>query len=818
MPVFNSRKNTDRQSWFPFVKSALDNHTMLAVFGVDGKIIHVNDKLCETSGFDKNELIGESYRLMASGNHPKTFFESISDTIQGGNTWRGEIENKTKNGTNYWIDCTVYPFTDASQNIAGFIVIETDISDYKNIEASLRFSFNLLKSTFENFPGGISYVSKDLILESANNLFYEVLDLPKDLLPQGCKYEDVIRYNAERGDYGEGDVEAMVAERIALAEKFEKHSFERKRPDGSCLEIRGFPLPEGGFVTTYVDVTERKKAESTNKRLARIVEGAFNEVYVFDANTLKFLQVNDSACKNLGYTIEEMRELTPLDLKPEFTLEDFEETIAPLRSGDKDHLRFETLHRRKDETFYSVQITLQLISRDDRAVFAAIIEDITEKQRHELQIAHMAHHDSLTDLPNRTLLHIRLEEAISQIGHTGQFAVLCLDLDRFKTINDTFGHAVGDRMLKITAQRLQSCVGICDTVARLGGDEFAVIQNLTKDSDDATVLAKRISEIISQPINVDGRNLVVNTSIGIAIATGEEANPDQLLHHADLAMYRAKDDGRGTYHFFEPKLDIVMQERRKLEIDLMKGLENDEFEVMYQPVLNLENDNIVSFEALLRWHHPEHGMIAPTEFISIAEECGFIHLLGKWVLQRACIDAANWPEDIRVAVNLSPAQFKGQNLALHVTSVLAETDFPASRLEFEITESVLMQETEQVFQTLHQLRKLGVQISMDDFGTGYSSLSYLRRFPFDKIKIDRSFIMDLSSNSDSIAFIQVITSLGNKLGISILAEGVETFEQKAIVRAEGCAEMQGFFFSPPRSFDDVMQQFFPSQKQQQSIA
>jgi diguanylate cyclase (GGDEF)-like protein len=437
--------------------------------------------------------------------------------------------------------------------------------------------------------------------------------------------------------------------------------------------------------------------------------------------------------------------------------------------------------------------------------WVATHEDITERRRAEKQIAHMARHDALTDLPNRVLLRDELAQALVELPRDKRLAVLYLDLDHFKGVNDTLGHQIGDELLKTVAARLRGCVREADTVARVGGDEFAIIHTGIDQPSEAAMLARRICEAVREPCDLHGHAAIVDTSIGIALAPGDGSDPTELLKNADMALYRAKADGRGTYRFFEPGMDARMKARRTLELALRMALANGEFELHYQPLVNLDDRRITSCEALIRWHHPERGLIPPVEFIPIAEEIGLIVPLGEWVLRQACADAMRWPADIKVAVNLSPIQVMNPNLVAVVVGALAAAGLPASRLEVEITESVLMQNSETTLATLHRLRELGVKISMDDFGTGYSSLSYLRSFPFDKIKIDRCFISGLATGDDSVAIVLAIAGLAKHLGIATTAEGVETKQQLQQVKALGCSEMQGFLFSPPLRIGDVTQ-------------
>jgi diguanylate cyclase (GGDEF)-like protein/PAS domain S-box-containing protein len=471
------------------------------------------------------------------------------------------------------------------------------------------------------------------------------------------------------------------------------------------------------------------------------------------------------------------------------------QVVAAMREGKTNTRVIETTGGR----------TLRVIEQPrQEGGWVSTLEDITEWQKAQAQISHMARHDALTNLPNRRLFRERLEDALRRITRGEQVAVFCLDLDRFKEVNDSLGHPVGDELLKEVARRLSECVREGDTVARLGGDEFAIVLvgselRVAKTS----ALANRLSEAISAPCTIQDHQLIIGATLGISVAPDDGSDPDQLLKNADMALYRAKGDGRGSYRFFEAGMDGRAQARRFLELDLRTAISRGEFEVYYQPLLDIKTNNIICFEALLRWNHPQRGLSLPSEFISLAEETGLIIPIGDWVLRTACADAARWPRDVRVAVNISPAQFKSRNLVASVSTALSAAGLAANRLELEITESVLLQDTEATLATLHKLRALGLRISMDDFGTGYSSLSYLRSFPFDKIKIDRSFVSELAVRGDSMAIVRAVTGLGRSLGISTTAEGVETSEQLALLRSEGCNEVQGYLFGPARPAAEV---------------
>jgi diguanylate cyclase (GGDEF)-like protein len=430
-------------------------------------------------------------------------------------------------------------------------------------------------------------------------------------------------------------------------------------------------------------------------------------------------------------------------------------------------------------------------------------EDITERRRAEAKISHLARHDPLTNLPNRVMFREFLDSAFAKPSLGEGCAILCLDLDHFKTVNDTLGHAIGDEVLKLAAVRLLTAVQRADMVARIGGDEFAVVQTAVERPEQCSELASRIVELLGQPFEIGGRPIELGTSVGIAIAPNDGATPDQLLKNADMALYLAKSDGRGTHRFFEREMDRRLQARHALEVDLRAAITNAEFELHYQPIIRLEDGRVSGLEALVRWNHPQRGLIPPGQFIPLAEETGLIVPLGEWVLRTACAQAARWSEPVGVAVNLSAAQFKGRNLVQIALSALAASGLAPNRLDLEITESVLLQDEANTLATLHQLRALGVRISMDDFGTGYSSLAYLRSFPFDKIKIDRSFVRDMTERSDSQAIIRAVTGLANSLKMSTVIEGIETEEQLKMAKAEGCNEAQGFLFSKPMPEPEV---------------
>ncbi|MBP0617577.1 putative bifunctional diguanylate cyclase/phosphodiesterase [Jiella mangrovi] len=434
-------------------------------------------------------------------------------------------------------------------------------------------------------------------------------------------------------------------------------------------------------------------------------------------------------------------------------------------------------------------------------------EDVTERHRAEQKLTHMALHDTLTDLPNRVQLREMLEATLQKCPLVAQTAILCLDLDGFKSVNDTLGHPVGDALLRATAERLVASVDHGDLVARVGGDEFSIVLRAANPAEAAERTARRIINALNEPFAIGPHQVSVGVSIGIMLPGrlekgAAQSNVDGLIKNADLALYRAKVEGRGTYRFFEAEMDARLQARRALELDLRAAIENDELELFYQPFVDTVRRVVSGFEALLRWRHPERGLVSPGEFIPVAEESGLMARMGLWVLETACRQAVNWPADLKISVNLSPVQFRSRTLAADVRDVLNKTGLDPRRLQLEVTESLLLQETEIVLRTLKALRDLGIAISMDDFGTGYSSLGYLSRFPFDKIKIDQSFVRSIEAR-ENLAIIRAVIGLSRAMDIAVIAEGVETLEQCHRLQDEGCSEMQGYYFSRPEPEEEL---------------
>jgi len=570
-----------------------------------------------------------------------------------------------------------------------------------------------------------------------------------------------------------------------------------KRPDGSL--VASPHLPQSSY---------RQKSSQENERLLRtILNSMALGVLMFDADAkLVFCNEPYVAMYGLSDAVAKpgcaLRDLLLHHAQIGSFSEDPDDYIAKLNACLVEQKTFSKVVNAENGRVLSIVSTPVA-----GGGWLSTHEDITERQRAQEQIAHMARHDALTELPNRLLLREQLDCELKRVKRGECLAVLCLDLDHFKSVNDTLGHPIGDELLKLVADRLRGCVRELDTIARLGGDEFAIIMTQLKRPTDAASLSRRIRDAIVKPYVIDGHHIVSDISIGISVAPIDGVDADQLLKCADLALYGAKTEGRGNFRFFEQEMDTRMRARRDLELGLRSALANGEFELYYQPLVSVEANEVSAFEALIRWNHPIRGLISPAEFIPIAEETGLIIPIGEWVLKAACREAVNWPNHIKIAVNLSPAQLKSRELVSVVTASLEGSGIPASRLQLEITERILMQNTRATLATLHELRTLGVQIAMDDFGTGYSSLSYLRSFPFDKIKIDQSFIRDLSNGTEPLAIVHAVAGLAKCLNMIPTAEGVETRQQLETLQAVGYTEMQGYLFSKARPAKDVSEFF-----------
>ncbi|MEI9411067.1 putative bifunctional diguanylate cyclase/phosphodiesterase [Mesorhizobium salmacidum] len=670
----------------------------------------------------------------------------------------------------------------------------------RRIEDELREQNERFSAAVENMSHGLCMFDADERMIICNRNYIDIFHLDAKLIRPGIRFLDILRHSVDLGVASQS-ADELYAIRKPYIDQAKPSTYEEILSDGRIILISHRPLASGGWVSIYEDITEQRRAEQDLKEQHRRFDAALANMsqglLMYDADGKmivrngRFLELYNVTAADfpLGTThrdaLERLLELgiyTKIDVDSEVA-----KTEACRRAG-KMHSTYR--HLADGRTFLVVRQPMS------GGGWVATFDDVTERRLAEERMTHLAHHDMLTGLPNRSMFRERLDLALEDVAAT-PLAIFSLDLDRFKAVNDTWGHPAGDWLLKSVAKRLQRCLrNDADMIARFGGDEFVVIQSDSVGIADAEKLAKRIVEAIAKPFRDKGRDMHVGVSLGIAVFPADGRDADTLLKNADTALYRAKNDGRNLYRFFEPGMDAVVQARRALEVDLEAALPRQEFDLDFQPIMNIASGEIIGAEALMRWHSPARGRVAPDDFIPVAEETGLIVPLGEWALRKACAVAASWPPGLRIAVNVSAVQLKSSGFARSVISALAFSGVPAGQLELEITETVLMDESKAVLKTLRQLRELGIRIALDDFGTGYSSLGYLRRFPVDKIKIDRSFIRDMG-NRDSAAIVRTIIGLGAELGIVVTAEGVETERQLDMLRDNGCVEAQGYLIGVP---------------------
>jgi diguanylate cyclase (GGDEF)-like protein len=689
----------------------------------------------------------------------------------------------------------------------------------------LQANAHILQTTLENISQGIMMVDAQGQVQVCNRRAIETLGLPEALMVSHPRFADVLRFQEDSGEFGpdlsllDGAVRNLVRTRTPSRRM---QSYERQRPNGAILSITALPLPTGGAVTTYTDVTAMREREAA---LRAALQGRDRAEAALRQQSTRF----GAALNNMSQGLCMVDAMA----RPIVCNARFAEIFGIARSDVEQAAHYTMVF---DQVLQSAScdagLVASIVEHQDlllgsgtagefvsrgggRAIrvvhqptaeggWLATYSDVTEMHRAEEKLSHMAHHDALTDLPNRVLFKQQLDLALAaQIDSGESFALLYLDLDHFKDVNDTMGHQVGDMLLREVSERLKSCVRATDVVARIGGDEFAILQIGAHDRELGTALAQRIIGQMAAPFILGGRVVNIGTSVGLAVAPSDGRDADTLMKSADLALYRAKADGRGTHRFFDTEMDRVLRENHEIETELRDALARGETVLHYQPQVNLATGRITGCEALMRWTSDKLGPIPPTKFIPLAEKIGIIAGLGEWALHEACRTAATWPSDVRVAVNLSPAQFRLGDVVGMVASALAKFGLPAHRLELEITETVLLQDSAAVMATLHGLRDLGVRISLDDFGTGYSSPSYLVRFPFDKVKIDRSFVSGAGIDPRSMAIVRSITALAMELGITTTAEGVETESQREQMRAAHCTDIQGYLVSRPVPADQI---------------
>ena len=648
-------------------------------------------------------------------------------------------------------------------------------------EATARAAHAHLTEALDVVPEALAIFDKDDRLVLWNRQYSELYAASREALATGTPFECILRAGLASGQYPEakGREEEWLAARMAR-HAMPRHSHEQHLAGDRWVRIEERRTADGGSIGVRIDITDLKRREASFRLL-------FEEnplpMWVADAKTRQLIAVNSAMCRHYGYSREALLDM----FEPQ------------LKCGDREgEGRDCELHTTATGEVIEVVIESRPLVYGDRAAHVCVAFDVTDRNRTQEKISYLACHDALTELPNRAALDQHLGSTIERAQITdGAFAVLCIDLDHFKEINDRFGHAIGDVVLRETSRRLQEAAQGA-YVARVGGDEFIGIIDQLPLPATAELLATRMRAQFERPIEVDGHALQIDLCVGIALYPRDADNAVSLLANADAALYRAKHEGKGAIRLFTSAMDQQLRDRRALEHDLRAAVERGELFLEYQPQQH-QDGTLKAYEALVRWRHPVRGIIPPGEFIPVAEQSGSIAQIDDWVLMEACTEAASWPQPLRVAVNVSAAQFRRENLDAHVRKALRESGLPASRLELEITEGVLIEDIARAKRTMQSLKALGILIALDDFGTGYSSLSYLEAFPLDRIKIDRSFVMALGQSERSLAIVRAVIGLAHGLGVPVLAEGIETDAQMSLLLQEGCDEMQGYLIGRPRS-------------------
>ncbi len=697
----------------------------------------------------------------------------------------------------------------------GWLGMFEDVTDRRRAERERALAVSamleqniLMDATLESMAQGLCVYDREFRIVVVNRRYREIYDLTEEEVRPGMTMRAVIARSVAKGTHLAGkDAETIYRDFVRTLVENKEPMLQRHLADGRIIEVRVQPMANDGWVATFEDITARERASLELREQHRRFDAALNNM----AHGLCMLddELNLIVC-NTRYL--DMYGMSPDVVRPGVTMRTITEhsiALGNYADATPDSLLESYLERLRRGEFLSHRqladgrIFKVLYHPMPHGGWVAIHEDVTERRKAEQHIVHLAHHDSLTGLPNRVLFRQHMAEGLADVGRSGApMALLCLDLDHFKSINDTLGHPVGDVLLTLVAERLGQAVAGAGTIARLGGDEFAILLHRA-GRHQAETLARRLVRDMSEPFVAEGHLINSGISVGIALAPQDAASGDHLMKCADLALYRAKSEGRAMVRLFEPQMSHRLEARRQLELDLRHAVQTNEFRLVFQAQVISADLRLVGFEALVRWDHAFRGNVPPADFIPLAEETGLILPLGEWVLHQACAEAARWPDPLQVAVNLSPVQFKDRSLVATIRRALRDSGLHPGRLELEITEAVLLQRDDVTIAMLHELRALGVRIAMDDFGVGYSSLSYLRSFPFDKIKIDRSFIAELGQSRDNIAIVRAMADLGASLGIETTAEGVETDAQLAIVRDCGCTHVQGYLVSPPRPPADL---------------
>jgi diguanylate cyclase (GGDEF)-like protein/PAS domain S-box-containing protein len=807
-----AKRTTDLERVHARLEVTLENADQgIVMIGADGRVITCNQKFIEYAGLapescKDNPSFGDLVRMMVENGE----FDPMGEEFK-----RWALSNGSHLGTSSFQrtrpDGTVLQVRARRLPDGGEVRTMTDITDVVRNAAEVEAINGTLQATLLNVTQGILKIDADHRIAVFNPRVEELLGLEPGYLKPGMPFRDLLEHQIERGEFSNMPPDFVAFVRAGGVSNTAQ-CYLRYRPDGSILEIRTVPLADGSAVRTYTDITEQKQRELQLKQaeseLRSLFDNAIVGIYRSTAEG-KQLRANPALVRMNGFETEaEMIASIDYDENSWYVQEGRREEFIRLieRDGRVDDFVSEVYRYKTRERFW-VSESAWLV-RDENGqplYFEGMVIDATARREAEREIAHIALHDMLTDLPNRALFLDTLTTELKRNRKGAEVAVLCLDLDHFKDVNDTMGHDAGDILLRMAAKRLLKVLPARCMAARFGGDEFAIIAPEIREREPVLELARNIVRALSHPFRIRGKRVYVGASVGIAMGPTDGDAPVDLMKKADIALYRAKHNGRGTYACFDPGMTAAIVARREVEVELRRAIEQKEFRVFYQPIVDLETAKPVGYEALIRWQHPTKGLLSPFHFIEIAEECGLISPIGEIVLEEACHTFARLDPNLEVSVNLSPVQFRNHQLAVSVVSALASSGLPPSRLVLEITESVLLNDDARTLDILRQLRTLGVRIALDDFGIGHSSLSYLQKFRFDKIKIDKSFVHGVDDGTMNTAIRRAILGLGHDLSVEVIVEGVETATQRDMLIYEGARYAQGYLWGKPRPIEEQEQ-------------
>jgi len=795
--VRGTSETTDRLDAY---RQALEEHFCITVTDASGRLLEVNGRFCELTGYRQEELVGRHYELLSSGRHAPEFLENMWSTVCAGKTWRGTFCDRSKHGSDIWFESIIIPRFNTDGAIDRFITISTDITP-------IREQAGTLQAMIENFPGGIALIDRDHRLAASNKLYRTLLDLPEWLFSSPRPpLETLVRFRAKRGDYGPGPVEDVVAARLRTLLSPVPNIDERQELTGKVLEIRCVPIPGGAHLNTYVDVTDRRQAELELRRahatLEAFIKHAPAAVAMFDTQ-MRYVAHSDRWLQDYNLPDESLIGRYHYDVFPEIP-EHWKAKHQRCLKGATESSP-EEYFRRADGSTNVIRWEVRPWYLEDKSIggIMMLTEEISERKRLEQQLWRLAKIDSLTGLPNRLQFHETLKNWLESAAASGEnFAVGLIDVDRFKETNDILGHAAGDSLLKEVASRLDGALKPYGTVARIGGDEFAVLIAANADAPWMDRAVDAVFATMEQPVLLDGVRHRCTISLGLTKYPTDATTASDLLKNADLALYCAKELGRDRFEVYAPHMREAVEKTYQLHQDIQTAISTDGLCLLYQPIVSSGKSKPVSFEALLRWNHPQRGRLSPDEFEEVFDDSKTATDIGRWVVEQTVRQIAAWEQAGlafgRVALNVTSADFALGSFAVLIEETLDRHGVAPERICIEVTERVFLGSGAiGVAEALKKLHDLGVEIALDDFGTGFGSLSHIKRFPIDRLKVDRSFVRDMETNPDNLAIVRTITQLGESLGMEVTIEGVETRTQLTLLRAMGCDSMQGYLFAEP---------------------